>query len=472
MITPDSPDRVYSTRLRTALVLTGSGTSAAYHAGVLRALHEAGVKIDLTAGRGVGVIGALFAAVDGGARLWDRRRHLERPGRQPVLSASARPAGGSLGAGRRRGRSRACRSSFSPWPCSSRSSACLLTLVGLGAAATVVTSGYARWIEIIFAPTAMPTVVPRLALFAALIALAALCASAIPAALSGSRRRSAGGLAGRILGGPLTTAAVSGRCATELWRLVRGGAQAPPPSRVELGRRYLELLSDNLGQPGFRELVLTTHDLDARRDLVFALLHPRLRARFFSRVSVAAGASSGRGGAGRPSGTRAGGRRQSSARSLRSRRAGTRSPARRHGRGAGRSRSPPTRTCCRSARKDRGEGETHRLGDRPGSLQRLIEEVAAAGAEQVILVSASPPPAHAHELSGSRGDLRGRAAEQLAAFESATLRDALEQFTGRFAGLFVVRPIAQSAGPARFRRRLRRALGSDPHARRAARPGV
>src|SRR5512145_2562970 len=71
MITPDSPDRVYSTRLRTALVLTGSGTAGAYHAGVLRALHEAGIRIDLVAGRGVGVAGALFAAMDGSARLWD-----------------------------------------------------------------------------------------------------------------------------------------------------------------------------------------------------------------------------------------------------------------------------------------------------------------------------------------------------------------------------------------------------------------
>jgi hypothetical protein len=42
-----------------------------YHAGVLRALHEAGVKIDVMAGRGVGVVGALFAAVDGAHRLWD-----------------------------------------------------------------------------------------------------------------------------------------------------------------------------------------------------------------------------------------------------------------------------------------------------------------------------------------------------------------------------------------------------------------
>ena len=77
VITPDAPDRPYSTRLRTALVLTGTGTAGAYHAGVLRALHEAGVKIDLVAGRGIGAVGALFAAVDGGARLWDAERLLE-----------------------------------------------------------------------------------------------------------------------------------------------------------------------------------------------------------------------------------------------------------------------------------------------------------------------------------------------------------------------------------------------------------
>ena len=34
----------YSPRLRTALVLTGTGTSGAYHAGVLKALGEAGVQ--------------------------------------------------------------------------------------------------------------------------------------------------------------------------------------------------------------------------------------------------------------------------------------------------------------------------------------------------------------------------------------------------------------------------------------------
>ena len=44
----------YSPRHRTALVLTGTGTAGAYHAGVLRALAEAGVRIDLVAGHGAG----------------------------------------------------------------------------------------------------------------------------------------------------------------------------------------------------------------------------------------------------------------------------------------------------------------------------------------------------------------------------------------------------------------------------------
>ena len=68
--TPPDSD-TYSPQRRTALLLTGTGTAGAYHAGALRALHEAGVKLDIVAGRGVGVVGALFAAIDGAQRLWD-----------------------------------------------------------------------------------------------------------------------------------------------------------------------------------------------------------------------------------------------------------------------------------------------------------------------------------------------------------------------------------------------------------------
>ena len=71
--TPSGIAESYSPQRRTALVLTGTGTAGAYHAGVLRALHEAGVKIDIVAGRGIGVVGALFAAIDGAQRLWDEK---------------------------------------------------------------------------------------------------------------------------------------------------------------------------------------------------------------------------------------------------------------------------------------------------------------------------------------------------------------------------------------------------------------
>ena len=71
--------------------------------------------------------------------------------------------------------------------------------------------------------------------------------------------------------------------AAQLWNLIRGAAPIAAPPRAELGRKYIELLVENLGQPGFRELLLVAHDMDARRDVVFALLgdahrEPLLRA--------------------------------------------------------------------------------------------------------------------------------------------------------------------------------------------------
>jgi hypothetical protein len=131
-------------------VRTGTGTAGAYHAGVLRALHEAGVRIDLVAGRGAGAIGAVFAAVDGGQRLWDKgglwkSRALTRAyaWRRPLLVAgwAIVVAAALLGvplvllaAG------------------VSALVAVLLSLVGLASASTAVTSGYARFVDAMFAP--------------------------------------------------------------------------------------------------------------------------------------------------------------------------------------------------------------------------------------------------------------------------------------------------------------------------------
>jgi hypothetical protein len=449
VITPDTPERVYSTRLRTALVLTGSGTNAAYHAGVLRALHEAGVKLDLAAGRGMGVVGVLFAAVDGSARLWEADGIWKAPEarrfygwREPL-----RAAGWALVAA----------AAILAVPLILLALAVvlaivglLLTLVGLSGAATTVTSGYTRWIESVFSPAVLPTIIPRLTLFAILVALVTLAVGFFRGLGSKrARRRSRQGVAGRAFQGPISPVSVANRCAAELWNLIRGAAPIPTPPRSELAKRYLELLTENLGQPGFRELLVTIHDMDARRDLVFALLQPRFRARFFTRVSVATGA--------RQAEASLGGRTTLDQLDPGSRQAEAFDLA-----GAARDHVLDAMDAALAlplgvdphlltfAPEGPWRGETHRVCDRPGGLLRLLEEVAAAGAEQVILVTASPPAAHPHELSASRGDLRGRAGEQLAAFETATLRDALEQFTGRFAGLFVIRPVHNPLGPLDF----------------------
>ena len=81
---PHRVDGTYSPRLRTALVLSGSGTAGAYHAGILRALHEAGVKLDVVGGRGIGAVSALFAAIDGSERLWDAKGFWRSPGVQTL----------------------------------------------------------------------------------------------------------------------------------------------------------------------------------------------------------------------------------------------------------------------------------------------------------------------------------------------------------------------------------------------------
>jgi hypothetical protein len=307
----------------------------------------------------------------------------------------------------------------------------LLTLVGLGGPGAVLTGGFSRWVQALFEPSALPTVIPRLVLFALLVGVAALAVGVALEALKGRpRRRTSHGLLWRAVGAPLSARVIVERTAAELWHLIRGAAPLSAPASGELGKKYVELLADNLGQPGFRELLLTVHDMDARRDLVFALLAPAHRARFFG-----------------PRGSADPVAHTVEAFDLA---------------GVGRDHAMDALAAALAlplatgphlvtfAAEGPWRGETHRLCDRPGALSRLLEEVAAAGAEQVILLTAAAVPARAHELSAGRADLRGRAGEQLAAFESAGVRDALEQFAGRFAGLFVIRPNHNPLGPLDF----------------------
>ncbi len=231
VITPDTPDRVVFHAAPHRARADRLGHRGAYHAGVLRALHEAGVKLDLVAGRGIGVVGALFAAVDGGAAALGARRDLEG-GRRRASSigwrAPLRVAGWAL----------AVAAAVLAIPLVLLALAVvlaiiglLLTLVGLSGAATAVTSGYAPGSRRLFAPTALPTVIPRLALFAGLVALGALAVGRArrrrreaepPPVPTGNRRP-------RCFRARSRPTTVANRCAAELWNLIRGAAPIPTP---------------------------------------------------------------------------------------------------------------------------------------------------------------------------------------------------------------------------------------------------
>ena len=372
-------------------MLTGVGTAGAYHAGVLRALHEAGVRIDLVAGRGVGALGALFAAIDGGARLWD-------PGglwRNPEIAHAyewrrpLRVAAWAIVAG-----------------CALLATPLVLLAGGVGAGligllfwsvsftgvAAALRATYSRWLDALFEPTALPTVIPRLVVLCLLVALFALAVPLVLAVLRApARRRIRQGQVWRLLGSPLSSSSLLDRAVAQLWSLIRGAAPIAAPPRDELGRNYIDLLLENLGQPGFRELLVIAHDMDVRRDVVFGLLTDPHRNRFFGRPVVD-------------------GDRQAEAFDL----AGV---GRDHVMDAlAASLTIPVATdphLVRLPAEAPWRGETHRMCDRPGSLERLLEEVRVAGAEQVIVVSAAPPagrPARAQFGSGRPAWSRRRAA--------------------------------------------------------------
>ena len=193
----------YSPQRRTALVLSGTGTAGAYHAGVLRALSEAGVKLDIVAGRGAGAIGALFAAVDGAQRLWDDRGFWRAPGVQALYAWQTVPhlIMWSLGLSL----------AIVALPVAAVALGLIvfpvdfvLKMVGIGGAAGLV-GAYVRAAEAAFAPEALPTWLPRLAL----LVLGATGLTAVVHGWLGGARRGRGAFWWRAAGAPLSS--VDGR---------------------------------------------------------------------------------------------------------------------------------------------------------------------------------------------------------------------------------------------------------------------
>ena len=411
------PRDSYSPERRTALLFTGTGADGVYHAGAMRALQEAGVKLDIVGGRGMGAVSAVLGAVDGSTQLWEAGGFWRSAAvpflyrwRWPfrvlrllgigVVAVIAVPAA-VIGLG------------LIVYPI-----ALVLGMAGLESGARLI-AAFLAVVTMVFSPAALPTWIPRLVLLLCVAAAVALSAGAWMArARSPLYRRSSGSWLWTLLGTPLDATVAIEQAIDTVWRLLRGGAAIQAPEPRDLSRRYAELLSENLGQPGFRELLLVVHDLDAHRDLVFGLIRDPFRRALFP-----------------PPGSQS--PRRAEALDLAS---GTQAFAADVLAAALSVPGVSEARLVQFATESYWRGETHRLIDRPACIARLLEEAAAAGAEQVVIVSAVPEPPGPHELRPPRLDGLGRVGEQVASAESAALGDAVRQLHHQFHGLYVIRP--------------------------------
>ncbi|HVD77791.1 MAG TPA: hypothetical protein VNH43_09285, partial [Vicinamibacteria bacterium] len=259
--------RDYSPKRRTALVLTGSGASGAYHAGVMRALDESGVKVDLVVGSGAGTVAAAFAAVAGGGKLYGTGGFWDGAGWgsfyrfPPMLRAALLLLATAFGV--------------------------FLFPVGLALLAgllfplvlivDVVAPGLpSRLIEGLWAA---PSVLRAPYLAALAVPVFALSVLVVVSLLLGWLRN--GRRLAEAFETPIDARPARKRLSDALWEVARGSAiSADPPSESELGKRFVALLAENLGQPGFRELILRVADLETGNVLPFVLLHDGAHAAF------------------------------------------------------------------------------------------------------------------------------------------------------------------------------------------------
>ncbi len=421
----------YAPRLRTALVLSGTGTAGVYHAGVLRALTEAGIKVDVVAAHGVGAIGAVSGAVDSGSHLWaaDGPWMTGRAARAYRWRQSLRIAAWALGL--------ACAVMLSPLlliliATAVYGAGMVASLANLPDISNQLLNGYTRLLGLLFDPPMMPTIVPRLVVLVLLVLLGVLLVAAWQSRRGRRRRRTARGLFWwRLLGHPLDPSEPQGLAVEGMWRLTRGATGTPTPAHTEMGRRYVDLVTENFGQPGFREVVLAVHDLDARRDLVVGLIAPQWESAFAQRrvgagpreaeaLNVATCAEAERGVI------------------VDAVIAGVRLPVA----------SAPHEVTFPVA--SFWQGETHRWCDRPELVGRLIDEVARLGVEQIILVTPAPPAAVPHDMRARRVDFRHRMGETVRSVETAAFQEAWAAAASRFSGVFAIRPDHNPIGPFDF----------------------
>jgi len=387
----------------------------------MKALAEAGVKVDLVAGRGMGVASAMLAALDGGTRLWQPSGAWSgtRPTQLYGWRITWRVLAWAL----------AVCFAVLAIPVLVQVVAALLyplayavQLTGLDANGRIARL-FVDTIAATFSHTLFAQVIPRVAVLSLLGAALFLAGEYVLRIRRRGGRRWEGRPWWVALGAPLDAHQAFAQFAQALWTgPAAGGARTT--DRRELSRRYVEMVAEGLGQPGSAELLFVVHDLDTRRDLVFAALQDPWRRRFFADDTTGARAAEVIDLLGPGRDLAMDGLSAALAVPM---------AAEPH------ALTFPLDSAWR--------GETHLVADRPECLIRLLEEISAAGAEQVILVSAASPLQGPHGLSARRADPRAWLGQALAGHESASVRDGATAFFDRFTSVYHVQPAHNPLGP-------------------------
>jgi hypothetical protein len=418
----------YSPRLRTGVILTGAGTAGAYHAGVLKALLEAGIKIDVIAAHGAGVMTALAAAVDAGAKVWDPAGPWTRPAL--VRAYRWRPALRAAGVGVLVAAAVFLVPALVLAAAAAVYAASVVpALIGQVELAAMIVGLYDRIVAWLFDPPVLPTILPRLLVLAVLAIAGVLIASAVRTVREDRSRRSwQGGAWWHLVGAPLDPGEPTETLLDTLWALVRGASETPRPAARDIGPRFVDVLADNFGQPGFHEVLIAVHDIDGRRDVVGAILAPPARAAFEARRA-------GGGIRDAEAVDFTGPHRETLVAFLQ---ASLRLPL------------VTAPAVVEYPADSFWRGERHRLCDRPELAARLVEELAGIGVEQVILACPAAEAAVPHTMRPRPAALRARAGELVRSIETAALHDAWAAAATRFSGVFVVRPAHNPIGPFNF----------------------
>ncbi len=275
----------FSPRRRTAVVLAGEGTQAAYLAGVIRALDAAGVRLDVVLGTGVGALVAAFSAFHAEDKICGEGGLVEAIDRERPFRVAPLYRTAVL--------------------CLGIAFALFLAPALLGVVSIVVLPLQAvvrQWRpDTAMGPAFLSDVVAAVepyyfpAIAVPVVALFLIVALRMIGSIWRARREGFPSVGKCFLDPALEITPLARMLEGRLWQLVRGTAtEDRPRDRRALSEAYVQLLTAGLGQHGFRELVFYALDTDSGAEVPFVVLKDRFSKKLARDERAANGTREGR----------------------------------------------------------------------------------------------------------------------------------------------------------------------------------